>query len=56
VIAESLRFWADCLLTVVVPRLTQPSITPGSVNEDQLLPGKAKAGMVDKRVDVQVKL
>jgi len=28
--------WADCLLIVVVPRPTQPSTPPGSVNEDQL--------------------
>jgi len=42
VIAVTSRFGGDCLLTVVLPRPTQPSIPPGSVNEA----GKAKAGMV----------
>jgi len=43
----------------VVPRPTQLSIHPGSVNENQL-GEKAKAGMVNsfvnKRVGVQIKL
>ena len=43
------------------PRSTQPSIPPGSVNEYQLMAGKAKAGMAhsiiaDERVGVQVNL
>jgi len=36
VIAVTQRSCADCLLTVVVPRPTLPSVFPGSVNEDQL--------------------
>ena len=43
------------------PRSTQPSIPPESVNEYQLMAGKAKAGMAhsiiaDERVGVQVNL
>jgi len=44
---------ADCLLTVVVPRPTRPSIPPGSVNEDQLRLGRLRQvwfiPFVDKR-------
>jgi len=36
---------ADCLFTIVVFCLTQPSIPLGSVNEDQLQLGKAEAGL-----------
>jgi len=35
-IAVSQQSWANCLLAMLVPRPTQPSIPPGSVNEDQL--------------------
>jgi len=52
-----------CLLTACQPITpTQPLVPPGSVNEDQLRPGKAKVSLdhfvpfVDKRVRVQVKL
>jgi len=45
---------------MVVPRPTQPSIPPGSANEDQLQLGRQRQvwfiPFVDKRVDVQVKL
>jgi len=48
------------LLTVVVPRPTQPSIHPGLVNEDQPRLGRQRPvwfiPFVDKRVGVQVKL
>jgi len=42
VIPVTYRSWTDCLLTVVVPRPTQPSIPPGSVNEDQVLLGRQR--------------
>jgi len=49
----------QCLL-VVVPMLTQLSIPPGLVNEDQLRLGRQRQvwliPVVDKRVGVQVKL
>jgi len=35
VIPVTQRSWADCLLTVMMPRRTQPSIPPALVNEDQ---------------------
>jgi len=50
------------VLTAVVPRLTQPSIPTGSVNEDQLQLGKqwqvwfTFIPFVDKHMGVQVKL
>jgi len=60
VIAVTKRSWADCLLTMVVPSSTRPSIPPGSVNEDQLRLGRQRqvwfVPFVDKRVGVQVKL
>jgi len=34
--------WADCLLTVVVPRPTQPFISPGSVNDKDSFSWKGK--------------
>jgi len=52
--------WADCLLTVVVTRPTQPSIPPGSVNENQLWLGRQWQvwfiAFLDKHVSAQVKL
>jgi len=35
-----MRSWADCLPTIVVPKPTQPSVPPGSLNDDQLRLGK----------------
>jgi len=58
VIPVTLRSWADCLLTVVVTRPTQPSIPPGSVNEDQLRLAEQRQvwliQSVDKHVGMQV--
>jgi len=53
------RSWANCLLVVVVPGPTQPSIHLESVNEDQLQLGRQRQvwfiPFVDKRLSVQVK-
>jgi len=42
VISVTQRSWADCLLTMVVPKPTQPFILPGLVNEDQLQLGRQR--------------
>jgi len=58
--AVTLRSCIDCLLIVVVPRITQPSIPPESGNEDQLRLRRQRQvwfiPLVDKRRSVQVKL
>jgi len=59
-ISTTLRSSADCLLNMLVPRLAQPSITPWSVNEDQLRLGSQRQVRftlcMDKRLGVQKKL
>jgi len=61
VIAVTKRFrQTDYSLWCLLPRPTQPSILPGSVNEDQLWPGRQRQvwfiPFLDKPVGVQVEL